>query len=309
VCLQHDLLEGGVEERTRRIWAGLVSYANGTATPTMIRATVVDCAGWIAATMPYDVIDPMPMEKELSKVVAETYRPFIETLLRFLCSGPKSEERRSLKAPALEFLREHGEHITGRVFREAYFSEKHLQNLNYTPDELENFKIRTKRIFNQAQYETYHRGQSKQVGDDSLPLGLLLPSRGYKDLADPICDFLLAEYEKYLNLDVSRKDKNPAPLVPIFVCPRCNKLVMPQRVGRRQYCSECSDLARAEKYRQKASPDEGRDYAWLNRLSHLEPGVRKARLRKQEVQKRLSEIKSRQKNSKRCQNLLLDLHL
>jgi hypothetical protein len=295
-----------MDRKTRRIWGGLVRYANGTTTPAEIRATVVDCAGWIAATMPFDVIDPTLVEEDLSKQ-AEAYRPGVENLLRFLCSEPKSGERDSLKTQAVGFLREHGEHIKGRIFREAHYAEEHLRNLNYSPEELEKFKKQVKRIFDQAQYETNYRGQPTVVGEDSLPLGLLLPSRGYRDFADPICDFLASEYERYLNREVSRKDKKAPPLVPIFVCPSCNKLVMPKRIGRRHYCSACSDLARAERYRQKASPDEGRDYAWLYRLLLQESGARKVRLSQPKVKQRLAEIKFRQKNSQRCQGLLLKL--
>jgi hypothetical protein len=308
VCLHRLNSEAGLDNKTRRIWAGLVGYANGTATANKIRATIVDCAGWIAATMPSEVLDPMVFEGDLSKQ-AEAYRPAVKILLRFLCSAPKSEERNSLKDPAIAFLLEHGGHIQGRVFREAHFTEEHLRNLNYTPNELESFRKQIKRYFNQAQYWENYRGQPMAVGEDILPLGLLLPSRGYKDFADPICDFLSSEYEKYLNREVSRKDKKTSPIVPIFACPKCNKLVMPKRVGRRHHCSECSDRARAEKYRQKASPDEGRDYAWLNRLLHQEPGVRKTRQGQRKVQERVSEIKSRQKNSRRCQRLLQALRL
>lgn len=297
-----------MDEKTRRIWAGLASYANGTATPAEIKATIADCMGWVAATMPADVFDLVfTMEEDLPKQ-AEAYRPAIKMVLSFLSSEPRSEERTSLRVQALNFLREHGEHIRGQVFREASYSFENLRNLNYTSDELENFKERIEGIFDQAQYEKYHRGQPT-VGENSLPLGLLIPSRGYQDFADPICDFLSSEYQKYLNREVSRKDKGAGPLVPIFVCPSCKKLVMPKRVGRRRHCSECSDRARAEKYRQKASPDEGRDYAWLYRLLHQESGARKARLRQQKVQQRLREIKSRQKNSPRCQGLLQDLRL
>jgi hypothetical protein len=295
-----------MDDKTRRIWGGLVGYANGTATAAEIRATIVDCAGWIAATMPFDVIDPTLVEEDLSKQ-AEAYRPDVENLLRFLCSEPKSEERNSLKAQAIGFLRKHGEHIKGRIFREAHYAEEYLRNLNYTPDELEKFKKRVKRIIDQAQYETNYRGQPTLVGEDSLPLGLLLPSRGYRDFADPICDFLSSEYERYLNREVSRKDKKAPPLVPIFVCPSCNKLVMPKRIGQRNYCVQCSDRARTEKYRQNSSPDEGRDYAWLYRLLHQESGERRVRLSQPKVKQRLAEIKSRQKNSQRCQGLLLKL--
>jgi hypothetical protein len=298
-----------MDEKTRRIWAGLVSYANGTATPVEIKVTIADCMGWVAATLPADVFDlAFTMEQDLPKQ-AEKYRPAIEMVLRFLCSEPKSNERNSLRIQALNFLREHGEHIRGQVFREATFSLENLGHVNYSSDELEKFKERIKGIFDRAQYEKYHRSQSTLVGEDFLPLGLLIPSRGYQDFADPVCDFLSSEYQKYLNREVSRKDKGAGPLVPIFVCPSCKKLVMPKRVGRRRYCSECSDRARAEKYRQKASPDEGRDYAWLNRLLHQDSGARRARLRQQKVQRRLGEIKSRQKNSPRCQRLMQDLHL
>ena len=216
-------------------------------------------------------------------------------LLRFLCCGPKSDERNRLGPAALEFLREHGEHIKGLVLKEAHYSEV-VRNLNYSPEQLDAFENRIKTIFDQAR-------------QDSVPLGLLIPSKGYRDLADPICDFLCSQYDRHLNQEVSRKDKKAAPLTPIFVCPSCKKLVMPKRIGRRQHCPECSDRARAEKYRQKASPDEGRDYAWLYRLLHQESGTRRARLRQQKVRRRLGEIKSRQKNSPRCQRLLLELHL
>ena len=167
--------------------------------------------------------------------------------------------------------------IRGLVFREFRYEQEYLRDLNYSPDQLEVFKQQTQRVAKQARYQLYHHGQSKLVGEDSLPLGVWVPSKGYKDLADPICDFLTSEYEKYLNREVSRKDKKAPPLVPIFACPICDKLVMPKRIGRRYACSDCSERARAEKYRQKASPHEARDYAWLNRLLHQEPGVRKLR--------------------------------
>jgi hypothetical protein len=230
-------------------------------------------------------------------------------LLRFFCSAAKSDERNSLRESAFRFLREHEDHIRGLVLREFRYEQEYLRNLNYSPEELEVFKQQTKRVSNQAQSEIYHRGQSTLVGEDSLPLGVWVPSRGYKDLADPICDFLSSEYQRYLNRDLSRKDKAATPLVPIFVCPRCKKLVMPKRVGRRRYCSECSDRARAERYRRNASPDEGRDYAWLNRLLHQELGVRKTRRGQRKVQERISPIKGNVKRhsspSARCRHFFV----
>jgi hypothetical protein len=296
-----------MDVKTRRIWAGLVNYANGIATADEIRATIADCMGWISATMISDIFDREFMAEDLSKE-SEAYRPHVEILLRFLCSEPKSEERNSLRERALGFLREHADHISGLVLKEAAFREEYFRNLNYGFDEIEKFERRIKRIFSQARYISDNHGERILVGEDSLPLGLLIPSKGYKDIADPICDFLSSEYDRYLNEEVSRKDKK-APLAPIFVCPRCNKLVMPRRIGQRKYCVECSDRGRTEKYRQNASPDEGRDYAWLYRLRNLDSDTRKIRLRQPKVKQRLAEVKSRQRNSHRCQGLLLDLDL
>ena len=283
-----------MDEKTRRIWAGLVNYVNGTATVSEIRATIADCTGLVAATMISDIFDTDFMHDDLSKD-AEVYRSPIDNLLRLLCSEPKSEERHRLRTAALEFLQQHRQHISALVFVEASHSGQRVRSLNYGLEELDYFKKRIARILDQ--------------GKDSLPFGLLIPSKGYWDLADPICDFLCSEYERYLNKEVSRKDKKLAPLTPIFVCPRCNKLVMPERIGQKHFCSICSEQARAEKYRQKASPDEGRDYAWLYRLLHLPLDTRKIRLRQPKVKRRLAEIKSRQKNSSRCQSLLQDLRL
>lgn len=297
-----------MDEKTRRIWDGLVNYANGTATTAVIRSTIADCMGWIAATMEWDVVEPVFMAKDLAKE-AEEHRTDVDILLRFFCSAPSLDERDQLRGKAFEFLREHEDHIRGLVFREFRYEQEYLRDLNYSPDQLEVFKQQTERVAKQARYQVYHHGQSKLVGEDSLPLGVWVPSKGYKDLADPICDFLTSEYEKYLNREVGRKDKKAPPLVPIFVCPICDKLVMPKRIGRRYACSDCSERARAEKYRQKASPHEARDYAWLNRLLHQEPGVRKLRLGKEKVKQRLREVKARQKNSARCQGLLQKLRL
>jgi hypothetical protein len=296
---------------TKRTWAGLVNYVNRTATADEIRATIADCMGWVAATLESDVFDRIFMARDpadLSKE-AELYRPHVETLLRFLCSAPKSEVRDSLRTEAFGFLLEHADHIRALVFKEVRYEEEYFRKLNYSPDELENIKQKTRRIFEQGRYMVDRRGQATLAGEDVLPLGQWIPSRSYIDVADSICDFLCSEYAKYLNREVSRKDKKAAPLTPIFVCPSCKKLVMPKRIGRRQYCSECSDRARTEKYRQRASPDEGRDYAWLNRLRNLESDTRKIRLRQPKVKQRLTEIKSRQKNSHRCQGLLQVLHL
>jgi hypothetical protein len=297
-----------MDTRTKRVWNGLVNYANGTATNAQLRSTVADCMGWVSAIAPFGLLLGWMNDHELAIQAAE-YRPAVDRLLRFLCSGPNSEERKSLRSQAKRFLNEHGQHIGGINLVEVSYNEKSLQNFNYTPAELKRFKEQSDRIWESAQYR--RRGEDRLTGTNMLPLGIYVPTKDYQDLADPICDFLMSEYQKYLDkyLEYSRRDKEPAPVVPIFVCPRCNKLVMPERTGRKQYCSDCTDQARTEKYRQKAPAGEGRDYQWLYRLSKKDTGSRKVFLRNQKNQARLREVKSRQEESSRCQGLLLDMRL
>lgn len=294
-----------MNSKTKRTWRGLVNYANGGESDEKVRATVADCMGWVAAIEPFGLFDSMT-DDNLAKQVVQ-YRPAVDLLLRFLCSDAKSKERNGLRSQAFAFLREHGQHIGSVDLKEVFYDEKSLKKFNYSRAELENFKEWSGKIWNKAQYNT-HDFDRRTAGKDFLPLGIWAPSKSYQDLADPICDFLMSEYHKYLNREKSRRDKEPAPIVPVFVCPSCNKLVMPERVSRR-YCFDCSDRARSEKYRRKAPADEDRDYQWLHRLRHKESALRRVFLRNQKNQGRLEEIKSRQKESSRCQCLLLEMRL
>ena len=298
-----------MDAKTKRIWAGLVSYANGTATDREVWSTVVDYMGWISTYEALFGAFGWIGHKTLPEQVAE-YRPAVDVLLRFLCSPPKSEDRKSLRSSgAMSFLYKHGEHIRGISLTDVPHKEelqKSLQNSNYTATELESLKEHSQMIWDNARYGL--RRQTTIVGTDLLPLGLRVPTKGYEDLADPICDFLMSEYQAYLNRPYSRH-KKASPIVPIFVCPSCNKLVMPERTGRKQYCSDCTDRARAEKYRQKAPANERKDYQWLYRLRHKEPTLRKMFFHSQKNQVRLKEIKSRQRESSRCQGLIRGMHL
>jgi len=297
-----------MDNRTKLIWAGLVKYANGDATGMEIGSTLAACMGWVSVVAPFGLFDWIGKTDLNTK--AEEYRSGVDILLRFLCSRPKSAERASLRVPALNFLFDHGQHIGALGITEMSYNErvdKTLQNFGYTPTERTTFKEQSDRIWESAQYRP--RGWHGIAGTDWLPLGIKVPTREYQDLADPICDFLMSEYQKYLNGESSRIDKKPPPVVPIFVCPRCNKLVMPERTGRKKYCSVCTDAARAEKYRQNAPDAESRDYQWLYRLRHKEPALRKIFLRNEKNQGRLKQVKSRQKDSSRCQRLILEMLL
>ncbi|HVS89741.1 MAG TPA: hypothetical protein VHF01_16160 [Candidatus Acidoferrum sp.] len=297
-----------MDARTKRAWTGLVNYANGNATHAEIGSTVAACMGWVSAVAPFGLFDWIGTTDLTTQ--AEQYRSGVDILLRFLCSRAKSAERTSLRSPAQNFLLEHGQHIGAMDLTEIRYNEKvgkSLKNFGYTPSELESFKEQSDRIWDSAKY--IPRGQLTTAGTDWLPLGIKVPTREYRDLVDPICDFLMSEYQKYLNRQPARRDKEPPPVVPIFVCPSCNKLVMPERTGRKTYCSVCTDSARAKKYRQNAPAAQGRDYQWLYRLKQKEPTVRRVFLRNQKNQERLKQVKIRQKESSRCQDLLLEMHL
>jgi hypothetical protein len=297
-----------MDARTKRAWTGLINYANGNATGAEIGSTVAACMGWVSAVAPFGLFDWIGTAD--MTVQAEQYRSGVDILLRFLCSRPKSAERTSLRSSAQNFLFEHGQHIGALHITEIVYNEKvdkSLENFGYAPSEREAFKEQSDRIWASAQYLPH--GQHKPAGTDLLPLGIKVPTREYLDLADPICDFLMSEYQKYLNRQPTRRDKEPPPVVPIFVCPRCNKLVMPERTGRKTFCSVCTDSARAEKYRQHAPAAEGRDYQWLYRLKQKGPALRKIFLRNEKNLMRLNQVRSRQKESSRCQNLILEMKL
>jgi hypothetical protein len=306
-----------MSERTKRVWRGLVSYANST--PTTIdldefRRTVAYCMPWYVAAGPLGLFAFLREEEELRQ--AQQYQPLVQGLLRWLITRP--EERGSLFQEACGFLYEHMQHIRWRlvdVERPEHIVGE-LKRFHYTPAELARFHEQTERYWADATiWASPPSGAPRgspgvlKIGDSLL--GISTPAKEYDDLADPICDFFLTEYQKYREREHSRKDKKRAPLVPIFACPNCNKLVMPERVGRRKYCSDCSDKARAKSYLEKASPDENKDYQWLYRLKEAKPEVRRARLRQQKVQERLAEIKARKKNSHRCKELIrrMGLHV
>src|SRR5260370_27090767 len=135
-----------------------------------------------------------------------------------------------------------------------------------------------------------------KIKDDS-PLGAFAITRRYKDLADPICDFICAELQKF-------RDGEYEQPVPIFACPHCTKFVMPKRIGKKKFCSDCSNKARAEQYREKAPLDEAGDYQWLYRLERENPRGRGMKIKKPKNKKRSGDIKQRQlqNQSARCRS-------
>jgi hypothetical protein len=294
-----------MDQQTRRAWGGLVRYANGeVAEIAELRGILADCMTWITAIDPFGLFGLN--DTNLSQQASD-YRPAIDALLRWLCSGPESKERACFHAQALEFLGEHCKHIRLELKEVSYVLQE-LNKLNYSPGELEGFREQQHRIFEGSRYRA---ANGAMAGTNFSPFGILAPAKEYEDFADPICDFLLSQYQSRLNKEYSndRMDKASAPLVPIFVCPSCDKIVMPERTGRKKFCSACSSKARTQKYLQKASPNENRDYQWLYRLLHAKPDVRKMYMRNEKNRTRLREIKTRQRQSSRCKNLMQNMGL
>lgn len=299
-----------MDKRSKRIWRWLVNYVNASsishAEGKEFQRIVTDCMPWVAVNDPlglFAITRVASPEGVTGWVWAEAarYQHSFQMLFRWLCSAPKSEERNSLEKAALGFLLEHTGHIgANRLTQVEYISEpKRDEQGDYDPDELEHYE-------ESKRYWTLD-GKAR---DDS-PLGTYSPGKEYEDFADPICDFICEEYQKFRKGQYKNRHSNKSFFVPIFVCPSCSKFVMPERIGKKKFCSECSDKARAERYRRKAPPDENRDYQFLYRLrlalKGSTPAYRTMRLKNPTVRKRISDIKKRE--SPRCKSLIDEMKL
>jgi len=105
----------------------------------------------------------------------------------------------------------------------------------------------------------------------------------FASVMSPVCKFIL-EYA----------DDPPKPL-PIRICKRsgCSKVVLPQRMGRKAYCSpRCCALDH------KPTAKENKDYMWLYRLNKIKSdGTLRKRLRDDSnARSRLGQIESRWKS-------------
>src|ERR1035437_5404605 len=247
---------------------------------------------------------------------AVRYQPQVQALLRWFITG-KPNDRRDLFSQGYGFLREHMQHIKW-VFNEVNPIPEARSDVDRAPDarsEVDpNWDARKdlEELYPPADIERFEEVARKYWAGwraEDSPLGIWTPAKDYEDLADPICDFLLTEYQKYRDRDPSRRDRRPPPAVPIFICPKCGQFVMPDRIGRKQSCSDCSDQVRRERKRQKDLTFERTDYQYLYRLKTFGPTEQKIRLRQPKVQKRLKLIKIRQKDSSLCQRMILGMKL
>ena len=81
-----------MNKRTKRVWAGVVNYANGVATdPSELRRIIADCMPWVTASEPFGLLDPIGDDEELLNQALK-YRTSVYGLLRWFCNA-KSKER------------------------------------------------------------------------------------------------------------------------------------------------------------------------------------------------------------------------
>jgi hypothetical protein len=129
----------------------------------------------------------------------------------------------------------------------------------------------------------YNEDPVTDLGDfdqDKGPFLYFVKEVKFASIMSPVCKFIF-EFV----------DDPPKPL-PVRICRRfgCDKLMLPERMGRKEYCSpKCCALDH------RPTPKENRDYMWLYRLNGIRSdGTLRKRLRKgSDAVKRLREIDSR----------------
>lgn len=264
-------------KRARLIWQGLVRYANADQIDLDdLHKTVSMCMPWAAQLSVLSFGDFVLNNPQVFPKQALEYHVAIRELLAALCGEP-----RRLPEEAKKFLMDHGAHVR-TFFDEAPFD----------PDDEEHSE-ESNRVWKLS-------GEPKK-----RPLGIHIRSKNYKDIADPICDFILDE------LDRMRGENQE---VPIFLCqnPLCKRLIMPARVGRGRFCP---DRCKSAYHRGEMSQLVPNDYQWLYRhymLVHAakprgrwEVGSLRRKLARNKAN--FERIKSDHKDVSRIQNLIAKL--
>jgi hypothetical protein len=104
----------------------------------------------------------------------------------------------------------------------------------------------------------------------------------YASILSPICAFILDRIERFDNGEVRTKGD----AIPLETCQReeCRKFFLPERKGRKRFCSNLCAVLFNQKNR---SPEEWRHYVWLYRLEKLSKGALRQKLHRPEVKGRL----------------------
>lgn len=262
--------------RIKRIWRGLVVYANAnlqsdSGTLAVLADTILECMPWSTKTATFEYVaelarsyktEPTGRTADWFREKAIGYQPEIRRLLSWLCDPKQGKDCRPA---AFDFLTTHMEHI-GFTRADPAFDPTRPESTRYWKSD----------------------GEPK----DDFPHRTLR----YEDLADPICDFILNEHERYHDEEYERARKSKfTGIAPIRFCdrPACDNLFMPERLGRKKYCS---DVCRASRD-QEERPDFKRCYQCLYRLEGLKKSgkmaVLRKRLKKPTTEKNLHELETR----------------
>ena len=114
-------------KRKRQIWKGLATYANGLEVDVKgIRETIYLCMPWVARTAPFAQLN---VESDLFSLEGfAKYHAPIKNLLTALC-GCRGEKL--LPTEALEFLKQHGEHVENSFdpLPDAPNDSEHIENI------------------------------------------------------------------------------------------------------------------------------------------------------------------------------------
>jgi len=265
-----------LDARTKQIWRGLVDYADASDLESNTKAlknlahVISDCMPWMARTEYTDDVPSMlavqtnpdalrglvegkkepvwmcfKSEQELMnqfRKQAVEYQPQMRRLLTWLSSPKQNAEERPI---AFSFLYEHTWHIKFQRGDPAFAPEPEEEKLRYW------MPVRHWTLDGKPKDETF------ELKDD-------FPHRtmAYKDIADPICDFIQRQHE--LERDV-----------PIQICkrPGCGNLVV--RFKKKEYCR----TALCDRERQKRDDDvkqkKNRDRVFFHRLNRLSRPMRR----------------------------------
>jgi hypothetical protein len=124
--------------------------------------------------------------------------------------------------------------------------------------------------------------QADDVDEDDARTVYIPKYTEYASIVVPICKFIL----EYIDFDHGKG-------LPIRVCkrPECGKFFVPQRTGRKFYCS---DDCRAVDHQKDKSKLEQADYMYVHRLEKLtDKKLLEIKLRQSEVRNRLEKIEQR----------------
>ncbi len=132
----------------------------------------------------------------------------------------------------------------------------------------------------------YNEDPIASLGDfdeDKGPFLYFVKEVRFASIMTPVCKFIF----KYVD--------DPPKRLPIRICkrPGCDKLMLPERIGRKEYCSpKCCALDHRPAHK------ENKDYMWLYRLNKIKSGgtLRRRLKGDPDAMKRLRQIETRWKD-------------